>query len=108
MCDSFSAYRGTNLSLAETLGRYELLCRHSLAALLPANAMHGAWAHAKVSLYSTPSVAAERGPIQRSRSAAHPPAMGPFNAIGSDGAWAHAKVSLASFPTSYGPIQSHR
>jgi hypothetical protein len=82
---------------------------------------HSLWA------YSMPSVVMGHGPIQRSRSAAHPPAMGPFNAIGSgrawahtkvslgssmgpfnaigsDGAWAHAKVSLGS----YGPIQCHR
>jgi hypothetical protein len=86
---------------------------------------HQLWAH------SMSLVAMGHGPMQRSRSAALPPAMGPlnvissgrawarakislgnsmglFNAIGSDGAWAHTKVSLASCPTSYGPIQRHR
>jgi hypothetical protein len=83
------------------------------------------WAH------SMSSVVMAHGPMQRSRSAALPPAMGPFNvigsgrawahakislnnsmglfnAIGSDGAWAHPKVSVSSSPTSYGPIQCHR
>jgi hypothetical protein len=86
---------------------------------------HQLWA------YSMPLVVMEHGPIQRSRSAAHPsamglfnvicsgrswahtkvsltPAMGLFHAIGSDEAWAHTKVSLSSSPTSYGPIQCHR
>jgi hypothetical protein len=46
------------------------------------------WAH------SMPSVVMGHGPMQRSRSAALPPAMGPFNVIGSGRAWAHTMVSL--------------
>jgi hypothetical protein len=66
------------------LKEYELSMNHSKVK------EHSLWA------YSTLSVVAKHGPIQRFFSAAVQPFMGLLNDIGSSRAWAQTKVSLGS------------